>query len=240
MVYLFYKNSYLSSNSIATKNALQDIGVTSNKISVIYNGIQIPNINTEIKKKNKFIVGMFSRISHWKGQEYFIEAINLLQKYKEFKNMEFWVVGDAVMGSEEEKYKQKILNLIEKYKLSDNIKMFGFVNNPIEYMKYIDILILPSIYPEPFGRVVVEAMLLKKVVIATNMGGVTEIINHKEDGILVDLENLSYDISQWIIELYNDRNLYEKLSEQGYKKALNNFTEEKMLKQIDECIRNLK
>jgi glycosyltransferase involved in cell wall biosynthesis len=154
--------------------------------------------------------------------------------------MEFWIVGDAVMGNEEEKYKKKILSLIEKYKLSDKIKMFGFVNNPIEYMKNIDVLVLPSIYPEPFGRVVVEAMLLKKVVIATEMGGVTEIIKHKEEGILVGIENLSQNIAQWIIRLYNDKNLYTKLSEQGYKKALNNFTEEKMLKQIDQFIRNLK
>jgi len=182
---------------------------------------------------------MFSRISHWKGQEYFIEIINKLKNFNEYDSMEFWIVGDAVMGSEEEKYKEKILKLIDTYKLDNKIKLLGFVENPIEYMKEIDILLLPSIYPEPFGRVVVEAMLLQKVVIATNHGGVTEIIENKKSGILVNVDNLVQEISDSILTLFKNKELYKSLSINGHKRAVDNFSEEKMLRKIKEIIKGL-
>jgi glycosyltransferase involved in cell wall biosynthesis len=183
---------------------------------------------------------MFSRISHWKGQKYFIEAINLLKDNPEFENMEFWIIGDAIMGTEEEKYKKYIIELINNYDLSDNIKLFGFIENPIEYMQNIDILVLPSIYPEPFGRVIVEAMLLNKVVIATNMGGAKEIIEHNNSGFLVETNKLEHHLKNYFLILYHNKELYNKLSENGYKTALKYFTEDIMIKNIDNIIKGLK
>jgi len=233
-----FKKPTIIANSKATKIALENIGVKQN-INVIYNGITIPQ-KTYNKTNEKFIVAMFSRISHWKGQEYFIEAIKKLRDNFNNENMEFWIVGDAVMGSEEERYKNKILKMIKEYHLESSIKLFGFVENPIDYMKEIDVLLLPSIYPEPFGRVVVEAMLLKRVVIATNQGGVTEIIENNISGILVDIENLVQDLYKNIKKVYEDKDYYIKLSTNGYKRAIENFTEEKMLKNIDKIIKGLK
>jgi len=236
---IYIKKPVIIVNSYATKQALFKIGIKT-KINVIYNGITLPNKLSKIdylENNKKFIIAMFSRISHWKGQDYFIETINKLKEYENFKHMEFWIVGDAVMGSEEEKYKQKILSKIKEYNLEKHIKFFGFVENPLDYMQYIDVLVLPSIYPEPFGRVVVEAMLLKKVVIATNMGGVKEIIDNNEDGILVDMEILIKTLKNKFIELYENKKLYNKLAESAYLKAKENFTEDTMLYKINKIIK---
>jgi len=231
------KKPIVIANSKATKNALINIGIKQ-KIEVVYNGITISQKNYT-KDNKKFTIAMFSRISHWKGQKYFIEAIKKIQENMNCKDIEFWIVGDAVMGSEEEKYKKKILKMIKEYNLEDKIKLFGFVENPIDYMQEIDVLLLPSIYPEPFGRVVVEAMLLKKVVIATNQGGVREIIENNVSGILVDTENLAQNLYENIKKVYENRDFYNKLSINGYKRAIENFTEEKMLKNIDNIIKGL-
>ena len=226
------KKPIVIANSKATKIALENIGIKQ-KINVIYNGITIPQKNYN-KTNEKFIVAMFSRISHWKGQEYFIEAVNNIKDNLNCKDIEFWIVGDAVMGTEEERYKKKLLKMIKAYNLKNEIKLFGFVENPLDYMKDIDVLLLPSIYPEPFGRVVVEAMLLKKVVIATNQGGVTEIIENDVSGILVETENLAQNLYENIKKVYKNRDYYNKLSINGYKRAIENFTEERMLKNIDD------
>ena len=233
-----FRRPVIIANSVATKEALISIGI-KRKIEVVYNGIMIKDLKKrEKEKKKKFIIAMFSRISHWKGQKYFIKAVKLLKDKKEFENMEFWIVGDALMNDKDKDYKSYILKLIKKYDLEDKIKLFGFIKNSIELMQSIDILVLPSIYPEPFGRVVVEAMLLKKVVIATNHGGVTEIIENNKSGILVDVENLAYHISESILKLYNDKEFYKYLAENGNKRAIENFTEEKMLKNIDNIIKD--
>ena len=224
-------------NSAATKNALVSIGIKK-KIEIVFNGIK-ENENLKIKDTNKFIVAMFSRISHWKGQEYFIEAIHLLQNNKDFNQFEFWIVGDAVMGSEEEKYKKKILSLIKQYNLENSVKLFGFIDDPMRYMKDIDVLVLPSIYPEPFGRVVVEAMLLQKVVIATNMGGVKEIIENDKSGLLVDLDHLADNLANNFLSLYKNQEKYKSLANEGYLRAKKYFTEEKMLSHIDTIIKGL-
>jgi len=234
-----FSKPIIIANSKATKNALINLGI-KHKIQVVYNGIQTNHIKHHKNNNNKFIISMFSRISHWKGQKYFIEAINLLKDNPEFENMEFWIIGDAIMGTEEEKYKKYIIELINNYDLSDNIKLFGFIENPIEYMQNIDILVLPSIYPEPFGRVIVEAMLLNKVVIATNMGGAKEIIEHNNSGFLVETNKLEHHLKNYFLILYHNKELYNKLSENGYKTALKYFTEDIMIKNIDNIIKGLK
>lgn len=221
------KKPIIIANSNATKSALIQIGIRP-EITVIYNGITPPIIKN--KQNRKFIVAMFSRISPWKGQKYFIEAIKMLNHDK----IEFWIVGDALFG--EDVYKNEIVNLVNDYKLSNRIKFIGYVNNPLDYMQDIDVLILPSVSPEPFGRVVIEAMFLKKVVIATNMGGVTEIIENEKSGFLVDPKNLVNELVKDILKVFNDRRLYHTIAENGYIRAIDNFTEERMIKQIKQIV----
>jgi glycosyltransferase involved in cell wall biosynthesis len=224
---IILKKPIIIANSKATANSLRNIGINNN-INVIYNGIK-PSVLYN-KKTEKFIVAMFSRISPWKGQKEFIEAAQKIDD----PGIEYWIVGDALFG--EDNYKQEILDMVKNTNLEDRIKFLGYVKDPLNYMQNIDVLVLPSIEPEPFGRVVIEAMFLKKVVVATNMGGPTEIIDDEKDGLLIDTENIVLEIVEKIYNLRKNPSLYQKLSENAYSKAHNNFTESLMLSKIHNIV----
>ena len=137
----------------------------------------------EIKRGKKIIL-LPGRLASWKGQELFIEAINLTNK--ELGHEAFYAV---ILGSDQGRkiYKQKLTRLVEQYRLNNQIR---FIDNckkmPTAY-KISDIIVSTSIEPEAFGRISVEAQSMQKPIIASNIGGSTETIINNKTGIFLNL-----------------------------------------------------
>ncbi len=172
----YQKNSDLADkiivNSLATKYMLiKRFKLKECKIKLIYNGFNDPKVKKKIKKNKNLNIGFIGRLEPIKGAHLFIEAANLLRK----KNFNFLIAGD---GELEEKLKK----LSAKNK---NIKFIGNVQNPINFIKTLDILIVPSIR-EPLGLVGIEAGLCKVSVIASNIDGIPEVISDKHSGLLLN------------------------------------------------------
>ena len=109
-------------------------------------------------------------------------------------------------------YYEKLQDLCNSLNIESNVIFTGFQENAIDFMNTMDVVIHTSIEPEPFGIVNLEAMLLKKPMIATNMGGPSEIFVNKESGILVppgDAERLT----QETVALLRDKNLAKDIGE---------------------------
>ena len=96
---------------------------------------------------------------------------------------------------------------------------------------------MPSTEPEPFGLVAVEAMLAQKPVIASNHGGLTEIIKDKQTGLLFEPNNIQQLISS-IEVLINDKDLRIQMGERGYKRAIEEFSIQKHITQIEKILEN--
>lgn len=166
------------------------------KVLSIYNGFEIPKINTEIAISEELqqginqadlVLGCTSRIRLIrKGQEYLIEAIGILTQ-KTGKNIQAILIGDYVPGYEWQK--ETIASLIKKYHLEDRIHFLGHLANPLPYYKLFDVFVLPSGEPEPFGGVIMEAMSLGLPVIGSNAGGTTEQIANGQNGYLFENKN---------------------------------------------------
>ncbi len=175
--------------------------------------------------KDKKIVLMPGRLTSWKGQELFIDSINLVNK--ELGYEAFYAV---ILGSEQGRkvYKKKLIRLVEQYRLNNQIKFIEKCKNmPLAY-KVSDIIVSASIEPEAFGRVAVEAQSMQKPIIASNIGGSNETIIKDKTGILFEAGNAP-SLSNKIIEVLQlDETTLKSMGNEGRKNVIKRFNIEKM------------
>jgi glycosyltransferase involved in cell wall biosynthesis len=170
------------------------------KLRVIFRGINVDYFNQKnisilkqekLKQEwgltsNKFTILMPGRLTYWKGQEKFIEALNILIEDYNFSNFEA-----IILGSDQGRtvYKKKLINLVERYNLNKKIKFISHCKEmPLAY-SLADTVVSASIEPEAFGRVAVEAQSMGKPIIASNIGGSKETIINKKTGFLYEFQD---------------------------------------------------
>lgn len=188
-------------NSQATRTAFIRSGGRESLAKVVYNGFQ-PEVyrssttsrhllRRQLGLDQQFVVGHFSRLSPWKGQHILIEAMKHCSK-----NVAVLFVGDALFG--EDDYVQQLHRQTEESGLGEQIHFLGFRSDIPQLMSACDLVVHTSTAPEPFGRVIVEAMLCGCPVVATEAGGAVELIEPSQTGWLVppgDTEKLAFIIN---------------------------------------------
>ena len=175
--------------------------------------------------RGKKIVLMPGRLTYWKGQELFIESINLVNK-----ELGYEAFYGIILGSEQGRkvYKKKLERLVEQYRLNNQVKFIENCKNmPLAY-KVSDIVVSASIEPEAFGRVAVEAQCMKKPIIASNIGGSNETIVKDNTGIFFESGN-AQSLSSKIIEILQlDETTLKSMGNEGRKNVIKKFNIEKM------------
>ena len=177
-----------------------------------------------INNKKKIIL-MPGRLTSWKGQELFIEALNLVKI--ELGYEAFHVV---ILGSDQgrDMYKKKLINLTEKYNLKDQIKFVDHCKDMALAYNISDIVVSASIEPEAFGRVAVEAQSMQKVIIASNIGGSNETIINEKTGFLFESGDPGA-LSKKIIQAISmDESSLKLMGKEGRKNIIKKFNVEKM------------
>ena len=177
-----------------------------------------------INNKKKIIL-MPGRLTSWKGQELFIEALNLVKI--ELGYEAFHVV---ILGSDQgrDMYKKKLINLTEKYNLKDQIKFVDHCKDMALAYNISDIVVSASIEPEAFGRVAVEAQSMEKVIIASNIGGSNETIINKKTGFLFESGDPGALSKKIIQAMTMDESSLELMGKEGRKNIIKKFNVEKM------------
>ena len=165
------------------------------KLRVIFRGINVDYFNSKnisvlkqekLKQEwdlssNKFTILLPGRLTYWKGQEKFIESLNIL--IEDYGVTNFQAI---ILGSDQGRkvYSKKLINLVQRYSLNKKIKFFQHCKEmPLAY-SLADVVVSTSIEPEAFGRVSVEAQSMGKPIIASNIGGSKETIINKKTGFL--------------------------------------------------------
>ncbi|MDC3165385.1 glycosyltransferase family 4 protein [Candidatus Pelagibacter sp.] len=209
------------------------------KLMVIFRGInvdyfdQTTKIEIDEKKllkkwdieKDKKIILLPGRLTSWKGQEVFIEAINLVNI--ELGYEAFYAV---ILGSNQGRdlYKKKLIRLSEQYRLSKQIRFVDHCKDMALAYKVSDIIISASTEPEAFGRVAVEAQSMEKPIIASNIGGSNETIIDEKTGFLYEAGNAK-SLSNKILRTLNmDETLLKSIGNEGRKNIVQKFNVEKM------------
>ncbi|MEC8085743.1 MAG: glycosyltransferase family 4 protein [Pseudomonadota bacterium] len=185
-------------------------------IHVLSYGISKPDYKFSMSRKaffdkynmeaSIFSIGVFSRIEEQKGQHLLIEAIRQ-SKHK----IQLFIVGHCM----DEKYKNQLENISSEYNLSSHICFTGFLQSPMNYMPFFNLVVLPT-YEETFGLVVAEAMLMKVPVLGSNAGGVPEIITHESNGLLFETRNYN-DLQDKIDMVIENSQLRERIIDKGFK-----------------------
>jgi glycosyltransferase involved in cell wall biosynthesis len=214
-------------------------GGTPRLSRVVYNGIDAesflnPENQTEVASgiRREFgiggapLVGIFGRLSPWKGQDVLIRAMVLLP------GIHALVVGDALFG--ESRYVQSLDELVKQLNLTNRVHFCGFRNDISSLMAAVDVVIHASTAPEPFGRVLVEAMLVRTPLIAANEGGAAEIITDGIDGVLIPPGDPDL-LAKAIQSIVSDPSKQDAMVEAGYQTAIQRFSLKNYLDGL-ECV----
>ncbi|MDA8844834.1 glycosyltransferase family 4 protein [Candidatus Pelagibacter bacterium] len=175
--------------------------------------------------RNKKMILMPGRLTAWKGQETFIEALNLVNKELGYESF-----NAIILGSDQGRdiYTKKIKRLAEQYRLTSQLKFIEHCKNmPLAY-KISDIVVSASVEPEAFGRVAVEAQSMEKPIIASDIGGSNETIIDNVTGFLFQSGNAEA-LSKKIIEVLQlDESRLKSIGIEGRKNIIKKFNVEKM------------
>ncbi|BDM81682.1 glycosyltransferase family 4 protein [Acaryochloris marina] len=227
--------------SQATADAFIAVGGRPDLVKVMYDGIESDRfdqvtleaataVRQELKLENVPLVGLFSRLSPWKGQHVLIEALRSLP------DVHGLLVGDALFG--EQDYVAMIKEMAAGEDLADRIHWLGFRQDVPALMKACDIVIHASTEPEPCARIAIEGQLAQKPVIATAAGGMLEVIADRQSGRLVPPGDANA-LAAAIRELLNDQQLASTLAEQGMQSAATKFAPEVCLGAVDQALATL-
>ena len=176
-------------------------------------------------EKDKKIILLPGRLTSWKGQEVFIEAVNLINI--ELGYEAFYTV---ILGSDQgrELYKKKLIRLSEQYRMSKQIRFIDHCKNMALAYKVSDIIVSASNEPEAFGRVSVEAQSMGKPIIASNIGGSNETVINEKTGFLFE-SNDAKSLSKQILRVLNmDETSLKMMGIEARKNVTQRFNVEKM------------
>lgn len=223
-----FTDKILTLTEIEKGEYLQEKIAPGDKIVTIPCGIDVDRFSASHNAvRNEFgissdmpVIGWVGRAETVKGCEYFLRACQLIKK--ELPGVRFLVVGEGSLNGEMEK-------LAYSLDLSDEVKFTGYRTDMPEIMNSIDLL-LHTPLNEGLGRVLLEAMTCEKPIVATNVGGIPEIVEHGIQGFLVPAGDYASMASE-SLKILKDSELAKSLGSAGRKKALN-FSTEKMVQKI--------
>ena len=212
---------------------------SSKKFLVIFRGINIDYFDASTKlesdekkllkdwkiNKEKKIILMPGRLTSWKGQELFIEAINLVKV-----ELGYEAFHAVILGSDQGRdlFKKKLIRLTEQYHLTNQVKFIDNCRDMALAYKISDIVVSASVEPEAFGRVSVEAQSMKKLIIASNIGGSNETIIDEKTGFLFESGNAKALSKKIVRALTMDESSLDLIGNEGRKNIIKKFNVEKM------------
>lgn len=175
-------NNYIAvSNYI--KNDLINCGLAADKITVVHNGVEMPDEGKIIKTKSDILkIGIVGQVNYRKGHHIALEALKILKE----RGHKFYFY---IYGTGDSHYIKQLELSAKEYALEDRIFWMGYASDKITIYENLDLVICPSILPESFGLTAIEPANFKIPVIASNIGGYKEIVRDGVNGFLFENEN---------------------------------------------------
>jgi glycosyltransferase involved in cell wall biosynthesis len=223
----------------AIKDNLLRLLVPDEKIVVVFDAIDLQDFDDTVSighlrqefglNEEEQLFGIFGRIVGWKGIVEFVHAAALVIQSR--ANTKAFIVGDCSDGDTD--YLKVVKELIAGYELEEKIILTGYRTDVPALMQLMDVVVHASISPEPFGMVIIEAMAMKKPMVATRMGGPLDIMLNGRTGILVAPGNTK-EMADAIERLLADKGLAFDMGRSGKKRVIDMFTKERYARQVED------
>ncbi|HUB27188.1 MAG TPA: glycosyltransferase [Tepidisphaeraceae bacterium] len=209
-------------NSAATLKTLQLPAASTADLPesrVIHDGTPAPAKPPPRQADGLFRIGLIGRIARWKGQHIFLAAAATV--HARFPNTRFQIIGAPLFG--EESFEAELRSLAQNLGIADAVEFTGFRTDIPALLAELDLLVHASITGEPFGQVVIEAMAAGRPVVATDGGGIPEIVLDGQTGLLVPMSDPAA-MSAAICRIIADPTLAAEMGRLGRLRVLNHFT----------------
>ena len=228
----FTRYAYKHANLVACgemvkKNLVETFGLPEKQVTVIHNAvkpfvdqIKVDSFIKQLHEKGCFVVGNIGRLSEQKGMEYFIDAAEIT--IKKHSNVRFFIVGDGEL-------KDELINRVKEKHLENLIQFLGYRSDIQNTMKQFDFVVLSSLW-EGLPLTPIEAFSVGKTVIGTSVDGTPEIIEDKENGLLVNAKDVRQ-LSDAMNILIEDENLRKELEVNAKKCYMEEFSFDKLAKE---------
>jgi glycosyltransferase involved in cell wall biosynthesis len=200
---------------------LEKKGVSANKLKSIYNGVRGPTSSHPLKNLREVpVISVVGRLREEKGQAFLLKSLASLRKQNPSLKWECHIYGEGPQWEE-------LVLLVEKLQLEGFVQFKGFCSDKEKLYLNSDIVVVPS-SNEALSYVAIEALSYNRVVVATNVGGLPEVIKDGDTGLLVDYGNVE-GLADILNSLLTDQELIQKLSTNGRKYFDEHFTLAKMI-----------
>lgn len=203
------------------------------KLQLIYNGVEVREYNFSTKesiplRNEKYTIGMIGRLSEPKEYFFFVQFAKEIIKLN--KDTFFIIVGDG-------EFRRDIEDKILEYDLQEHFLITGWVNNPEYYLSLFDQAVLFSKW-EGLSLTVAEYMVQKKPILATNIGGINDLIEHGDSGFLIDIGDLDGAVS-YSMKIRYDNSLSKILGNNAHRRVVSGFSISKQMAEIENMFKNI-
>jgi len=229
-------------NSRATAAAFIGAGGREALVRVVHNGIDPAPFDAVTAAAaaatraelgiaaDAFVIALFGRFHPWKGQQVVLDALAQLP------DVHALIVGAPLFG--EELFAASLVAQADRLGVAARAHFLGFRSDVPTLMRAADVVVHASVYPEPFGRVVVEGMLAGRPVVATRGGGITELVTDEDTAVLVPPDDAGA-LANAIRALRNDPARAAAIAARGMARAREQFTVSAMVRGVEEAIAGL-
>jgi glycosyltransferase involved in cell wall biosynthesis len=221
-----------------------EAGVPCAKGRVVYNAVDVSAFTGKLDALrgrqsfhlvgDELAVGIVGRLERWKGQEVFLQAMALVRDA--VPNVKGIVIGDPVPY--DPNYRNLLLALCDELGLSKHVIFSEFRQDLPAVMSALDVLVLASTSPEPFGRVLIEAMTAGKPVVATDAGAVREIVEDGVHGLLVPPGEVQA-LARAIVHVLTHRDMAVAMGQEGQARVRERFDVQRYVDGVQAVYRDL-
>ncbi|MFH0771716.1 MAG: lipopolysaccharide heptosyltransferase II [Candidatus Omnitrophota bacterium] len=221
-------------SQVIARHMMEDFKVPYRRLRLVYRGVNLDKFTYKEPSESfsasgapisrgEFTIGIIGRLSPIKGHTFFLRSVGKAVKF--FPRLKVLIVGDALPDKAD--YKRELEDLTRKLGLGRNVEFLGRREDIPDILSRLDLLVLATITQEGFGRVIIEAFASGVPVLATSVGGVTEIIRNGDNGLLVASGDPQA-MSDAIVKALKDRRLAKNLAVRARKDVEERYNLEKM------------
>jgi len=209
-------------SDIIGRHMTHNFRVPAENIRCVPRGVDLSRFalhRREVQGQSHYTIVNIGRLTPLKGHVFFLRA--MAKVVRNLPYVRIWIIGEA--SPKRRSYRHDLEMLVKQLGLTDHVTFMGNRQDVPQLLSEADVLVMGSIKPESFGRVIIEAQAAGVPVVATNVGGFAEIIDHEKTGLLVAPRD-SDDMAHAVVRVLNERKFARQLAQNAEKKVHDEFT----------------